>query len=153
MAQKVRKVHIQKPYMSADSLRWVLCYTTPIVLDDGSKPGFYHFEVPLYSVQAAVNRGLDGDDNYLLIVDKNGYVMSDSRKKFKLELNESDKEMKAPLKDYFPQLTENDLGGMVAKIKQGNEGSGSFDKDGKKYIVVYKPAGYFDWSFVLVNNK
>ncbi len=127
----------------------LLC--TPVIADDGSKPGIYHFEVPVYSIQKAVNRGISGDeDNYLLLVNKDGYVTSDSRKKFKLELNKSDKEMKAPPKDYFAKLSDHDFGGLVKKIKAGEEGNGSFEKDGKKYSIAYKPAGYFEWSMVRV---
>jgi len=149
-AKKARKVYVSEPYMSADSLRWVVAYVTPIVLEDGSKPGIYHFEVPLYSIQKAVNRGIDvGKDSYLLLVDKNGYIMSDSREKYKLELKGSIED-EVLLKNYFPASKDDDFGGMTSNIRKGIEGAGDFTQDGKKYAVAYKPAGYFEWAMVRV---
>ncbi|NDF25046.1 MAG: hypothetical protein EB149_03550 [Thaumarchaeota archaeon] len=49
------QVHIQYPYVSPDTHRWVFAYTSPIVLGDGEKPAFYHFEMPLAVFQDSVS--------------------------------------------------------------------------------------------------
>ncbi len=153
-AKKGKEVHIQPPYMSADSLRWVICYATPIVLDDGTKPAIYHYEMPLSSVHVRVKRGMDKDDEmFLLLVNKDGYIMSDSREKMDLFLKKDDKEMKAPKSDYFSTLKDSSLKSIANKIMTATEGSDSYSADGKDYNVVFGPTGYFGWTAVLVDKK
>ncbi len=153
-SKKKQEAHIEKPYMSADSLRWVICYATPIVLKDGTKPGIYHYEMPLYSLQKKVNRDLKkNSDKYFILVNKDGYIMSDSRKRFNLFLDKSDKEMKAPKSDYFPSLKEGSLGSIAKKIMSESEGSESFKDNDKEFVIVHGPAGYFGWKAALVQIK
>ena len=41
------EVQIGDIYMSPDANEWVFAYTSPIEMEDGSKPAFFHMEIPL----------------------------------------------------------------------------------------------------------
>lgn len=140
--------HVSAPYVSADSLRWVICFATPIVLDDGSKPGIYHYEMSLYIFQDILNQSLAAEsDKVLLVVNKEGYVISDSRKKFALEFNVGDTEMKTPFSDYFPKLGDSAPG--LKELKD----SGDVSIKGRKYAFKTKAIGYNDWQAILLYPK
>jgi hypothetical protein len=150
---KLKKVHVEKPYMSADSLRWVMAYATPIVLDNGSKPAIYHYEMPLYALQKSANRNIEPNGKeYLLLVNKEGYIMSDSRNTFKLELNKADKEMTAPKTDYFPALKDTEKT-ISDKVMSDPNGSINFKRDGQEYMAVFGPVNYFAWKAVFISKK
>jgi len=68
------KVHLQYPYFSPDSKRWVFAYTTPIVTTDNSKPAFLHFEMPIAVFQELVNV----DVGRMYVVDPDGFIIADS---------------------------------------------------------------------------
>ena len=131
-----KEVHIQTPYLSADSLRWVIAYTTPIVKSDGSKPAFLHYEMPLEKYQNEMAKGIKGKaDTFIVVVDTDGFSWVDSRHQYQLK---GDPET-AKLADYFPTAEKELLGA----IEHGKTGKGSFKLNGKNYSVAYKPAGNF----------
>jgi len=68
------EVHVQFPYVSPDTNRWVFAYTSPVVLGDGQKPAFFHFEMPITVFQNIVNV----DSGRMYIVDPNGFIIADS---------------------------------------------------------------------------
>ncbi|MBI5469159.1 MAG: cache domain-containing protein, partial [Deltaproteobacteria bacterium] len=68
--------HVAYPYMSADAHKWVFSYTSPIVLDDGTKPGFYHFEIPISYFQETVAENTSGRT---FVIDPSGMIVADSR--------------------------------------------------------------------------
>ena len=68
------EVHIQYPYVSPDTNRWVFAYTSPVVLGDGEKPAFYHFEMPITIFQNL----LTPEIGRMYVVDSQGLVISDS---------------------------------------------------------------------------
>ena len=43
-------VHVQYPYVSPDSKRWVFAYASPVELGNGQKPAIYHFEMQSISL-------------------------------------------------------------------------------------------------------
>ena len=67
-------VHLQYPYFSSGSERWVFAYTTPIVATDNSKPAFLHFEMPVVVFQELV----DVDVGRMYVVDPDGFIIADS---------------------------------------------------------------------------
>jgi hypothetical protein len=147
------QVHLSAPYVSADSLRWVLCFATPIVLADGSKPAIYHYEISQYVVQGLLNKGLTSNSKkFLLLVNKEGYVVSDSRRKFKLEFNVTDTEMKTPFSDYFPKFKGYLTGFPSNSIKNVVKGKGKVQIDGNNYNYLYQPLGYNDWTAILFHQ-
>ena len=140
--------YVSAPYVSADSLRWVICFATPIVLPDGSKPGIYHYELSLYIFQGILNQKLTAEsDEILLAVNKEGYIVSDSREKFALEFNVADTEMKTPLSDYFPKLSDS-----MPELKE-LEDSGDVSIKGRSYTFMTKALGYNDWQVILLYPK
>ena len=76
-AKAPRQVHLSRPYITPDAHKWVLAYTTPVVVDD-EKKAILHYEHGLDVFQNALNRGVKGGA-YILAVSEDGYVISDSR--------------------------------------------------------------------------
>lgn len=141
-----REVHVQSPYLSADSLRWVIAYSTPIVKKDGSKPAFLHYEMPLEKYQKEMAKGIKrGGDTFIVVVDRDGFSWVDSRHKYQLK---GDPET-AETADYFPKLEKE----LLSAIDLGKTGKGQFKKDGKSYSVAYKPAGQFNWTMAVVSSN
>ena len=125
---KDREVHVSDPYMSPDSKRWVLSYSTPVVNKDGSKPALVHYEKYW---------GLYGNDlknklpksQYVNVIDKQGFVWFDSRKEIKLD---SKKDSENP-KDYFAQISK----AYLAAISR-EEGEATVELEGKKtHRIIY----------------
>ena len=96
--KNINEVYSQYPYVSPDTKRWVFAYTTPIVLNDGSKPAFYHFEMPLKSFQDMTRV----DQGRAYVVDPRGYLVADSGHVYNQSLHS------APFgqspKDFFPSI-------------------------------------------------
>ncbi len=150
--KKHRQIHIEAPYLSADSERWVVAYTTPIVLKGGEKPAFLHYEIPLSFFIGEMSKGAKGEDDYIVVVGHDGLVYSDSRREYKLE---GDPAADNKPSDFFPVFDDgssSELKGVLASMKDGKTGTDSFTKDGNKYAIVYKPLGYFDWSLAVVSR-
>lgn len=149
--KKHRQIHIEPPYLSADSERWVVAYTTPIVLKDGNKPAFLHYEIPLSFYIGEMSRGVKGDDEYIVVVGNDGLIYSDSRRKFNLD---GDVGANPPASDFFAAFDDGSspqIKGILAAMKDGKAGTDSFSQGGKSYAIVYKPLGYFDWSLAVVS--
>lgn len=83
-AQKPRTTYVSPIYMSPDADRWVLAYTTPIA-SEGHVHAILHYEHGLDSFQQALSRGLEGDDVFVLAVNDDGWVVSDSRQPIEIE--------------------------------------------------------------------
>lgn len=149
--KKRRQIHIEPPYLSADSERWVVAYTTPIVLKDGNKPAFLHYEIPLSFYIGEMSKGVKGEDEYVVVVGNDGLVYSDSRRKFKLD---GDPGANPPASDFFHAFDDgssSEIKGILNAMKSGETGSGSFTQGGRSFAIVYKPLGYFDWSLAVVS--
>lgn len=143
-AKNDKEVHVQTPYLSPDSERWVIAYTTPIVKKDGSKPAFLHYEMPLEKYQNEMAKGIKGKgDAFIVVVDNDGLSWVDSRHTYNLK---GDPET-AKASDYFPALEKD----VFSAIDLGKTGKSHFKRNGKSYSVAYKPAGYFDWTMAVVS--
>ncbi len=115
-AEQPRRVYVANPYMSPDANKWVLAYVTP-VMADGEKKAILHYEHGLEIYQAAVNKGLNGNDRYLLVVSRGGFVISDSRTVPAIE-KRGDSEDPA---DYFQHLSEASPDGLVKIYESASE--------------------------------
>lgn len=115
-AEQPRRVYVANPYMSPDANKWVLAYVTP-VMTDGEKKAILHYEHGLEIYQAAVNKGLNGNDRYLLVVSRGGFVISDSRTVPAIE-KRGDSEDPA---DYFQHLSEASPDGLVKIYESASE--------------------------------
>ncbi|MBF0308462.1 MAG: cache domain-containing protein [Magnetococcales bacterium] len=108
-------VHLSKPYMSADSLMWVVAFVSPVVLPGGQIPGFLHFEVPLsyyqelvmtkdlpFRADREVRPNKDEEGRYF-ILDENGLLLADSGQVIELRLKEErNPRSHEDLPDYLP---------------------------------------------------
>jgi len=145
------KVHLQFPYVSPDSERWVFAYTTPIVTSDDSKPAFYHFEMPIVVFQELV----DVDVGRMYVVDPDGFIIADSDDSSlanaKYNVNPGTITDFDP-REYFPSIqtvhASSEFNDIVQGMQTSTEGSGTYSKDGEKHYVSYKQLPTFGWTLV-----
>jgi len=147
--KNIDEVYLQYPYFSPDTERWVFAYTTPIVLNDGSKPAFYHFEIPLKSFQDMTKV----DHGRAYVVDSAGYLVADSGHVYNQSLNS------APFgqspKDFFPSIStistssefNEDIRDILASDNNStNTGHVTYaGKDGELHYIVFERLPMFDW--------
>ncbi|MGA9841602.1 MAG: sensor histidine kinase [Nitrososphaeraceae archaeon] len=149
----INQVYSQYPYVSPDTKRWVFAYTTPIVLNDGSKPAFYHFEMPLKSFQDMTKV----DQGRAYVVDPRGYLVADSGHVYNQSLKS------APFgqspKDYFPSIStvsatsefNKDIRNMLASNNNNNNNTTNtghvtyYSGDGELHYIVFKRLPMFGW--------
>lgn len=152
--------HVAYPYMSADAHKWVFSYTAPIVLDDGSKPGFYHFEIPISYFQETVSENTSGRT---FVFDPAGMIVADSRNKINIDLkggagdhNHGGGDAEHNLKDYLPSVNtvseDAAFKSLLAAMKTGKSGHGTFDMNGETHYLVYRQLPTFNWSVVQLKS-
>lgn len=146
--KNINEVYSQYPYVSPDTKRWVFAYTTPIVLNDGSKPAFYHFEIPLKSFQDMTKV----DQGRAYVIDPRGYLVADSGHVYNQSLNS------APFgqspKDFFPSIStistssefNKDIRNILASNNNStNTGHVTYSEDGELHYIVFKRLPMFGW--------
>ncbi|MBF0296145.1 MAG: cache domain-containing protein [Magnetococcales bacterium] len=161
------------PYMSPDSLRWVIAYTSPVVLENGEKPAFFHFEVPLdvygkiivskdFSYSKALEKyQLDKEEEgRFFLLDKKGLLLADSRRQIRTEMrkksdpagnrDEGDFALREKLVDYLPDVASisNDAAFLEAtvKMRNGESGEAHLTWNKRAYILLYRPIPGRPWS-------
>ena len=122
-----KKVHIESPYMSPDSERFVIAYTTPVYVGD-KIPALVHYEKYFGLYVDDIKRNFLSADFYALVVDESGYVWADTRKTLNYNIAEGKEEPSA----YFQKADAE----LLAGIKKG--GSGSYKS--KKFFAGPFPA-------------
>lgn len=158
------EVHISKPYMSMDAFEWVVAIATPVVMRDGSKPGIFHFEIPLatygrmvasdhYNFDAAETPVADLDDEgRYLIVDEQGLLIADSRQEVRYTLiDERNPDLNPDLPDYLPEerladylpdiMSLSDAPAFhdaVAQMRQMERGLLDLEIDGQTYVFAFE---------------
>lgn len=131
MEKQHRQAFVAPIYMSADAKKWVVAYTTPIVVE-GKKYGILHYEKGLEFYQRILSLGLSGSDRFLLVVDKDGHLLSDSRSTIPVEqVAESE-----DLNDYFDEFRLNEL--TLSELLNGLVTDGDFEGD-----VIIGDDGHF----------
>lgn len=111
MALSDKEVHIEYPYMSPDSARFVIAYTTPVVTKDGSKPAFIHYEKYFGLYIDDIKRNFFNNGMYAIVVG-NGYVWGDTRSDKAYNI----KDKKEDEGDYFAKVDPT----LVADAAAGN---------------------------------
>jgi len=139
-AKERDEVHIQFPYLSPDTNRWVFAYTSPIVLGDEEKPAFYHFEMPISIFQDIV----DVNHGRMYVIDSQGYLISDS------ESHYSSTNISEEFTEYFPQvskiLPDDVFAELMQNVKTSDKGTMSYTgDDGEIYHGVYSELPTFGW--------
>jgi signal transduction histidine kinase len=147
-------VHHQYPYVSPDSGRWVFAYTTPIVLDDGTKPAFYHFEMPITIFQELVNV----DFGRMYVIDPYGFLIADSDDSSlaNARYNVNPQTITSFVaSEYFPSIqtvfASSEYNEIIQEMPKNSEGSATYSKDGELQYVNYRQLPTFGW--ILVYEK
>ncbi len=145
--QKQRdQVHIQYPYLSPDTHRWVMAYTSPIVLGDETKPAFYHFEIPITIFQDLVNV----EHGRMYVVDPDGFIIADSEHQFP-SVN-----IPKNFEDYFPMIDSMfppAFADVVQEIKENKEGYTSYLQDGETHYIAYMKLPTFGWYLLIEETE
>ncbi|MDF2423432.1 MAG: sensor histidine kinase [Nitrosopumilus sp.] len=148
------EVHLQYPYVSPDSERWVFAYTTPIVKNDGTKPAFYHFEMPIVVFQELV----DTNVGRMYVVDPNGFIIADSDDSSLANAKYNvapDTITSFDPREYFPSIKSISMSSEYDEIFQNtiteSEGFGTYSKNGELNYVAYAQLPTFGW--ILVYEK
>jgi len=147
------EVHNQYPYVSPDTERWVFAYTSPVVLGDGQKPAFFHFEMPITVFQELVNV----DVGRMYVVDPDGFIIADSDdssiSNSKYEVTAKNITDFVP-SDYFPSISEDttfsDFGSLLQMTNSETEFF-KYSNNGEENYVLFKQLPTFGW--VLVYEK
>lgn len=147
-AQEQDEVYVQYPYFSPDSLRWVFAYTSPIVLHDGEKPAFYHFEMPVNVFQEIISI----DHGRMYVVDPQGHLIADSAYSY------PETEISEEFEQYFPSSNTILHSAEFEKLQNQIEakGSGNFqfvDDAGESQYIVFKKLSTFDWILVYQESE
>lgn len=167
------KVTISEPYMSPDSYHWVVAFTSPIVLPDGKKPAFFHFEVPM-SVYQTILKTKDfgftrqekdpeldiNEEGIYFIVDQNGLLIADNHQDIKCAINPLRHPEKNPnlpdylppekSEDYFPNVTTISSNPhflkIVKRMQKGESDLETLHIEGRDYILMFQPVPDHPWS-------
>ncbi len=147
------EVHLQFPYVSPDTERWVFAYTSPVVLSDGQKPAFFHFEMPITVFQELVNVDL----GRMYIVDPNGFIVADSddssisNSKYKVMATTITDFVPS---DYFPSISKDlpfkDFESLLEMTNSETE-LFEYNNNGERNYVLFKQLSTFGW--ILVYEK
>jgi len=134
------EVHIEFPYLSPDTNRWVFAYTSPIVLGDEEKPAIYHFEMPITIFQDIV----DVNHGRMYVIDPQGFLIADS------ESHYSSTNISEEFSEYFPQVSkifpDDAFAEIMQNVKTSDQGTISYTgDDGNIYHGVYSKLPTFDW--------
>jgi hypothetical protein len=141
-SRPARSTYIAPLYMSPDVARWVLAYTTPIELN-GEKVAILHYEHGLDTYQDALNNNAPPEGTFVLAVDSNGFIVSDSRKAIAIEqVGESEDPA-----SYFETFS---IGGMdLAALSASHPPKTAVrvNGNGQEYILSYVTVA--DWTIVV----
>ncbi len=147
-AQEQDEVYVQYPYFSPDSFRWVFAYTSPIVLNDGEKPAFYHFEMPVNVFQDIISI----DHGRMYVIDPQGYLIADSAYSYPTT------NISEEFEQYFPQsntiLQSINFEKIQSQIELNGSGNLQFvDESGESQYIVFKKLSTFDWILVYQESE
>lgn len=132
------EVHIEYPYISPDTYRWVFAYTSPVVLGDESKPAIFHFEMPVALFQEIVNV----EHGRMYVVDTNGFIIADSEHQYPTaSIPETFEEFFPTIDSVFPPS----FAEVMNEMKDTGDGETSYLEDGETYYLAYKELPTFGW--------
>ena len=131
------QVYIHYPDVSLGTHRgvWegVFAYITPIVLADGSKPAFYHFEMPLSIFQDLIKT----NNGRMYVVDPKAYPIADSGYDFSSNEGTDSESL------YFPPVSAISGSAGFATLEQkimasGEDGTDTYRDRDEVHYVAYK---------------
>ena len=142
--KKYDEVHVQYPYVSPDTNRWVFAYASPIELGNGQKPAIFHFEMPLSVLQKL----LDTDDGRFYVVDPAGYIIADSAGSVPGDTISFIPEKQFPP---FQSVFASSSSDVLDEMTSNDSGNGVYFVNGEKHYYVYEKLSTFGW--LLVHEK
>ena len=142
--KKHDEVHVQYPYVSPDTNRWVLAYASPIELGNGQKPAIFHFEMPLSVLQKL----LKTDDGRFYIVDPAGFIVADSAGSVPGEIISFVPEKQFPP---FQSVFASSSSDVLDEMTSHDSGNGFYFVNDEKHYYVYEKLSTFGW--ILVHEK
>ena len=169
------EVYMSEPYMSSDSFSWVVAFTSPVVIDDQSKPAFYHFELPLQVLQHIIRTKDFGfnihenatpdahEEGRFFILDwRSGLLIADSKQEIDYNLFDErhpnkndylpDYVLSEKLSDYLPSVESISRApqflAAVEHVRVGEEAVVDLKIDGEDYVLALKPLEEHHWSVV-----
>ena len=147
-AKEKNEVHIQFPYLSPDTNRWVFAYTSPVVLGDSEKPAFYHFEMPMTVFQDLVHE----DHGRMMVIDPQGYIIASSVHDFEeFEIVSNFEDYFPSVKDQFPPEVFDEI---ISKVIGEDENYLQYtDNDDKIQHLVYKELPTFGWIIIYEESE
>ncbi|MBF0173283.1 MAG: hypothetical protein HQL83_07540 [Magnetococcales bacterium] len=160
------EVHVAYPYMSPDAKKWVFSYTSPVVLQDGTKPAFFHLEIPISHFQSSIDEfphDVHGKtaqrSKRNFIFDPSGILIADSGSQaINIDLPEGkDPEGEHDIKTYLPPYNSisqsPEFTTIINAMGKGEEGVGQYHDGAVLYNVAYKPLGVFGWSIAEIRSE
>ncbi|MBF0239469.1 MAG: cache domain-containing protein [SAR324 cluster bacterium] len=146
---KDQEVRIQSAYISHDSHRWVVAYSTPVVLSNGSIPAFLHYERYLGEYIDQLLTFLE--NKRLIVMDDTGLVLADSVKTISLQLKHdlSESAQEDP-KQYFSPIYSEFIKWKSA-ILAGKKLKEQIPLDNKQCLFVSAPHHQLKISIILVS--
>lgn len=163
------QVYVSPPYLSPDVDEWVFAYISPVVLDDGSMPAFFHFEIPVRQLRAFLTeetnvrnkkrsgKGENPLSDRIFIQTGDGLVIVDNERNIDLTRKTGkNTEGEQRLQDYLPHVrtisSDAVFSELVARAMAGVEGQGHFTMGSMDYYVSFKPLSEFGWSLVRIKS-
>ncbi len=135
------EVHVEYPYFSSDSHRWVFAYTSPVVLSNGAKPAFFHFEMPIKILHDLLKRS----KGRMYVLDPTGFLMADTKTPYPTR----DIDIPSNFAEYFPSIRSVSMSESFANLfetmKATNDGNRIYVDDGEVHHVAYRKLTTFDW--------
>lgn len=130
------------------------------MLDDGSKPSFYHFEIPLSFIQKTINEYVDKNYKHhvggrTFVLDPEYLIMADSENEIDFNLKggvEDDHDLSDYLLSVDSFSTSPGFVKIVEDMKAGKTGSGSYMENGEMYHVSYEALPNFGWSVGMIKS-
>jgi len=137
------EVHLESPYLSPDTHRWVFAYTSPVVLKSGEKPAFFHFEVPVkwFRDISKVDYGR------MYLIDSNDHLLADTGSVY------PDDASAKKFEDYFPHTDKisasEEFSKLLMRMRAEGNGVGTYKKGGEIHHVVFRTLATLDWLLAL----
>ena len=135
------EVHVQYPYVSPDTNRWVFAYTSPVELGTGHKPAIYHFEMPL----SVFSNLLTNEHGRVYVVDPDGFIVADTETGYSDSVISIDPRQNFPA---FQTVFADSSSEILDEMKSSEMGSGMYTVDGNDVYFVYERLSTFDWILV-----
>ncbi len=147
--QKPRKVYISPTYLSPDAGKWVIAYVTPILVAN-EKKAILHYEHTLAVYQDALNKGMSGDQRFIVAVNTDGLVVSDSRERIPVEKRGTSEEAETYFKRFeFAGMTAEELKKTIRS--ENGEQSGVLSDGGSSYFVAYETVEH--WTLFVFEKR